>query len=250
MFPQEPFPLTLTPASWLSVVSNCLPPATTEQLARAASTLLAEETFLRIAARFPVKAAVEIAGILGPDNGGSILDVHAAQLSLSDLLLHQPDFNLEDSAIVTEIGNTVLGLRAKWQTASYTENKARTQARMEAEFERSGARLAASEEHARGEVIAHRRTEKDAVDELARVKTLYPRRALVLVVLVVLLGAAAWLFSLHFVVAALFTLVAGTALFPSAWEWMRDERAKWYVLVIPAAIELLGLILQLVVPRT
>ena len=174
MFPKESFPLTLTPASWLSVVSNCLPPATTEQLARAAGTLLAEETFLRIAARFPVKAAVEIAGILGPDNGGSILDVHAAQLSLSDLLLlHQPDFDIEESAIVTEIGNTVLRLRAKWQSASYTENKARTQARMEAEIERSGARLAASEEHARGEVTDHIKTEKRATDELARVKILY-----------------------------------------------------------------------------
>src|ERR1035437_3629277 len=91
MNPQDKFPLTLTPASWLAIVSNCSTPETAEKLATSASQLLSEEAFLTIAARFPVKTAIEIAQALGPSNGGSWLHAGMA-ISHSYTLKNKPTF--------------------------------------------------------------------------------------------------------------------------------------------------------------
>jgi hypothetical protein len=256
----EQFQATLTPASWLSLVSNTTPPATSEDLARAASSSLAEETFMRIAARFPIKAAVEIASALGPDNGGSILDVHVAQLSLSDLITRQPNFAMEDSALVAEIGNRVLLLRARWQNASYAEEKARLRARAKAEEDAAFRELSAAklrleqERHQIASDADHKvaAAEASAFAAAAQAKTeshtskvLYSRRAVASLATFGLLGLAVALFLSGAPIVAGFTLLAGVAVFPSGWEWMHEVETRAKKLIVPCAVELVGLLIWL-----
>lgn len=247
LHPNEQFPITLTPASWLSVVSNSVPPATVEQLARAASGLLAEETFITIAARFPVKAAVELAKTLGPENGGSVLDLYVAQQSLDELLRRQPDFDQEGSALVTEIGNEVLRKRAERQNASLGQAKERMRVR----HERDEAELRAARLQAQNEATARREAEQlasgvtsTATDQLRRLGQLWTRRtifavclALFVFVLIVLLYFRLWM--------AAFLAILSTAVFAMfGSEWIRKPEESWYRLLLPFLVTLFGLVAQ------
>ena len=78
--------LTIAPSQWLSVLSIFGEVATVEELAKAAAVMLAQDTMLRVAARYPASATIEIATALAPAGESSETDVRLAQLSLDDLM--------------------------------------------------------------------------------------------------------------------------------------------------------------------
>ena len=247
LHPNEQFPVTLTPASWLSVVSSSLPPATVEQLARAASGLLAEETFITIAARFPVRAAVELAKTLGPGSGGSVLDLYVAQQSLDELLRRQPDFDQDGSALVTDIGNEVLRKRAERQNASVGQARERMRVRHERdEAEIRASRLQAQNEAAARREVEHRASgvSSQATEELARLRQLWIRRTVFAVCLV--LFAFAFIALLYFRLwMAAFLVVVSAAVFAFfGLEWIRKPEQSWHRLLLAFLITLFGLVAQ------
>ena len=119
MSPMDAFGLTLTPSQWIGVVSTCSDPATIEDLATSAATLLSEETFLAIAGRYPVRVALEVARALRPEGVVSPIDDRLAQLSVDDLLMRQPNFDLEGDEAGAAVAAAVVTRRSARQSESY-----------------------------------------------------------------------------------------------------------------------------------
>jgi hypothetical protein len=128
MTPGDAFGLTLTPSQWIGVVSTCSDPATIEDLATSAVTLLSEETFLAIAGRYPVRVAMEVAKALRPDGVVSPIDDRLAQMSVDDLLMRQPDFDLEGDEAGAAVAAAVVARRSARQSEAYRAGTRRLEA--------------------------------------------------------------------------------------------------------------------------
>jgi hypothetical protein len=248
LHPGDPFPLTLTPAAWVSIVSNCSPPAEVEKLAEAASQLFSEEGFMTIAARFPVRTAVEIARALGPSNGGSSLDVRVAQ-GIDQLLRTQPDYDETGNAVGAHIAAEVVARRGERLSQSYASGSAQMAQRTarilsalvetERKVESGDAdrRVLATElETARAETAAANKLAADTM-------ILERRKAVAIVVGVGLLAVV-----LAFAYSGLW-LGAGVAFLSllffarMAADWVTRTDTSWKILLVSLAIDaLLGFI--------
>jgi hypothetical protein len=82
--------ITVAPSQWLSVLSVFADIPTVEELAKSAAVMLAQETLLRVASKYPAEVAIEIATALAPAGEGAEPDVRLAQLSLDELYTGVP----------------------------------------------------------------------------------------------------------------------------------------------------------------
>ena len=119
MRPDDAFGLTLTPSQWIGVVSTCSDPATVEDLATSAATLLSEETSLVIAGRYPLRVALEVARALRPDGVVPPIDERLAQLTIDELLARQPDFDLDGDEAGAAAAAAVVARRSARQNEAY-----------------------------------------------------------------------------------------------------------------------------------
>jgi hypothetical protein len=244
VYPADAFPLTLTPASWLSILCNCSSPATAPDLAKAASKLLAEDAFMNVAARFTPRTAAEIARALSPEAGGSVLDLHVAQLSLDQILRNQPDFDQDSNALGARIAAEVIRKRGERQNASFEQARERDKTAMhrgEGNFTRRLQEEIASRKAAE-QLLEDERTKVLLAAEATKKERVLGRRRSVLVGGLVGLVAA-------LVALAYFRIWPGVALAAVSWlvlayqgrRWITDTEASWRELVIGSAVGVLGI---------
>jgi hypothetical protein len=247
MSPRDNFSLTLTPSQWIGVVSTCSDPATIEDLATSAATLLSEETFLSIAGRFPVKVALEVARALNPDGESSSIDARLAQLSVDDLLLRQPDFDLEGDEAGAQVAAAVVARRSARQSEAYKAGARRLDAdRSALAGEAESAKSAAAREREerateRARYDEDRRTWDQEKADLTNLALLTGRRTyrnVSLVLLAVLLAVALVLQAWPLAISTLVTIAVFTYL---AEEWVRDVHVSSTRFVLGVVIQVVGL---------
>ncbi len=81
----DPQTVAIAPSRWVAALAAFAEPATAEQLASHAAALVGQETMLRIATRFPVRVAIQIAASLQSQGEAAEFEVRAAQMSLDEL---------------------------------------------------------------------------------------------------------------------------------------------------------------------
>lgn len=251
MSPLDQFSLTLTPSQWIGVVSTCSDPATIEDLATSAATLLSEETFLAIAGRYPVRVALEVARALRPDGVESPIDDRLAQLSVDDLLMRQPDFDLEGDEAGAAVAAAVVARRSARQNEAYAAGTRRLEDdRTAAAREVETAKAVADRERSE-RVIEQRTHETERGDwdaerrRMANESTLAGRRAYrnvgaVLLVIVLLVASFFQIWPI-----ALATLITLGVLLHLADEWTRDVDATATRFLLGLLIEGAGLVAAL-----
>ena len=245
----DEIPLAITPMAWLTIVSNCAPPAEARELVNAAAApLLREEAFMTIAGRFPAKTAMKLAQTLGPANGGSSLDMRIAQMSFGDLL--RANSNLEDGAneLTSKIVAEVMRKRAERLNLSYADAMTRYEAlaertaaarrdeRNETQRERdradrAEAARAAAEDHDRETSVA-----------AAQNKKLGDRRAQSYGGLAALLMATVAMGLLGAFAAAFLVFASFLVLWKASNDWVADPETNWRRLLPAAAIDALALL--------
>jgi hypothetical protein len=245
----DAIPLTITPIGWLTIVSNCAPPAEAWELVNAAAApLLREETFMTVAGRFPAKTAMKLAQTLGPANGGSSLDMRIAQMSFSDLLRTSP--NLDDGAneLTAKIVTEVMRKRTQRLNLSYVDATSRHKAlaeRMAAAYrderqERQRERERADRAEAdREDAHVHDRETSKAI---ALAKKLGERRARSYGILAGLLVAGSALALAGAFAAAFLVLASFVVCWKSSNDWVADSDVTWTKLVPAALIDAAALL--------
>jgi hypothetical protein len=245
------FPLTITPSQWVGIVSTCSDPASIEDLAKSAATLLSEETFLAIAGGFPVPIAMEVARALSPGGSSSPLDTSLAQMSIEDLLLHQPDTGGGDEA-GAKVAAAVVARRSARVHASYEAEGQRHAAEREAGHrEVRDANVAVSRERAeRHEAEEGRAADRRAAElrdqERNREDILRERRhrrdlaALIGIVLIIAaLVTQQWVWAGG-------TFVAGALFLYQSTDWTRNIDYPWTKLIWAVVIEGIAFALNIV----
>jgi hypothetical protein len=226
-----------------------------EGLAVSAASLLQGDSFLAIASHYPVPVAIGLAEALGPNNGGSQLDLRITQLSPQELIDEQPD-DADPNEVGARITAAVMTLRARRLNQSYEAAAARL--RRETETATMTARAAEAvrdaSQHERDEVEKDRDAVRGELEQIradeVRNRALRDRRwiagiagaaVLFLVLQSLLQSDPAW-----FVVA-----VFGLLLFASkAWQWTRDISKSWSSLLLSGAVELLGILIGFLTQQT
>jgi hypothetical protein len=246
MSPRDSFSLTLSPSQWIGVVSTCSDPATIEDLATSAATLLSEETFLAIAGRFPVRVAMEVARALRPDGVSSPIDDRLAQLSVDDLLMRQPDFDLEGDEAGAQVAAAVVARRSERQSEAYKTGEKRLEAeRTAAAREVEKIKTSASREHDEREAErkaydSDRRgweAERQEITETAALAGRRTYRNVGVAFLAVLLLATLFLQLWPLVAATVLTIAVFIYL---ADEWTRDIHVSATRFIFGLIIELVG----------
>lgn len=248
MSSRDSFSLTLTPSQWIGVVSTCSDPATIEDLATSAATLLSEETFLAIAGRFPVRVAMEVAKALRPDGVESPIDDRLVLLSVDDLLMRQPDFDIEGDEAGAQVAAAVVARRSARQSEAFQAGTRRLEAdrsaaAKEVETVKSMAdRERDGRETERQRFDADRRGWDDERAEIKNEAVLSGRRAYRNVgygVLAVVLLVALWLQAWPLVLSTFITL---GVFYYQAEAWVRDVKVSGMRFMVGLAIETVGLI--------
>jgi len=241
---QDGVPLTLSLAQWNTLLSMTIEPAAVVELAEAAAHQLIEEAMWLLPARFPSDVAMDLARQLGPDQGGSEMDVRYAQLSLSSAL----DSNGHARSGVS-LASDVLAARAQ-RSQRITEGRVADANDARAEAERTADRARAAEEDQRHIAQlaqqASTRSDRDRealAEELSWSKLKLTRTLIsviacavgVLSVVVVMLTAQPW----WLVGVAL----AGCAVVAvGGYRWTRSRQSKLVPLAVGAGIEVFGLV--------
>lgn len=141
--------LTVSPSQWTSIVSAFAAPAEIEELAKSGATMLAQETMLRVAARYPAVSVMEIADALADTATES--DIRTAQLSLDGLLRDMPSLGTDPRALGVAVASKMLAERARrldQVQASHTANVLEDRRRAE-DARSAGAAVLESERKAR-----------------------------------------------------------------------------------------------------
>ena len=245
----DQIPLAITPMAWLTIVSNCAPPAEARELVSAAAApLLREETFMAIAGRFPAKTAMKLAQTLGPANGGSSLDMRIAQMSFGDLL--RANSNPEDGAneVTARIVAEVMRRRTERLNVGYAEATARYKAlaertaaarreeRTETQRERERADRA---EAARAAAESH---DLETANAAARDKELGDRRARSYGALATLIVATAAMGLAGAFAAAFLGFASFLVLWTASNDWVADPDITWKRLLPAAVIDIFALL--------
>lgn len=248
MSPMDAFSITLTPSQWIGVVSTCSDAATIEDLATSAATLLSEETFLAIAGRYPVRVAMEVARALRPDGAESPIDDRLAQLSVDDLLMRQPDFDLDGDEAGAAVAAAVVARRSARQNEAFVAGTRRLEADRTAATRQAEAARAETERE-RGERLAEQRTheqergewrdEKKRMEDEAVLSGRRAYRNVAAVLLAVVLAVAALLQVWIFAASTLVTLLVMLYL---AEEWTRKVDVTAIRFLLGLGIEAVGLI--------
>lgn len=226
--PADPVAITLTPAQWATLLSECADPPAVRDLVIAAASFVREESMLAIAMRYPPKVALDLARTLNAD-GVSSTDTRVAQMSLEDLL---DQAGGHPSLSGEKLAGRIMERRIRRQTAAadvQREELERARARSEEAREAAEAQLEA--ERVAREAMARQVGETgmnlaELRAQLAKTEELQPRRTaraailtvLVMVAFVTLLAGQWW-------AAAGFALAA--MLFHHLSEnWITDPRVK------------------------
>jgi hypothetical protein len=240
--PNDPFGLTLKPASLLVLLSNLGPPARAEELARSASRLLNEEAFMAVAARFPVSMAVELAHTLQP-NGGSDLGTRVGQTSINDLLDHQPDFDDVDDPAAARVVAEVVRLRAERLNSTFAQRSARLL--IQQELAMATQTQSRAHDRAQDERVLRLRQQlresRQKQARLAEASILRMRRRIVGGLALAIALAAAWAMLLAMWVPALLSWIAEVLLVQLSWPWMTDRKASWKPIVFAVATALVSI---------
>jgi len=107
----DPATLTISPSQWVSILSAFSTPADVEQLAKTGAVMLAQETMLRVAARYPASAVVEIAEALAGTSNET--DIRVAQITLDELLRDMPDLGADPKALGLAVASKMLDQRSR-----------------------------------------------------------------------------------------------------------------------------------------
>lgn len=249
--PRDQFPATLTPAAWVSILSNCSEPAEVGNLAAAASQLFGEEGFLTIAARFPIKTAVDIARALSPTAGGSSLDVRVAQ-GLDELLRAQPDYDALDDQVGARLAAEVVTRRSVRMNHTYTAN-ARQQAEREERMAQSMAnqQRQANEKDKEARRLAAERDEaeagkRDALAKVDEVRLLERRRTKTILGGLGVLGIALLLFLNGAWLAGLVAFACFVWFYFEATEWLKRVDASGHRIIASIVAQAIVLVIGLI----
>lgn len=244
-YASDGYPIAITAGRLAGLISSCTSPTTMEHLAVSAATLLQEDSFLAIAAHYPVPVAIGLAEALGPSSGGSQLDLRLTQLTPQELLDVQPD-DIEPEAIGARITAAVMTIRAERLNQTYEAAAARLRRQTETATmtARASEALRAAAETGKQEA----EEDRDAVrDQLAKIhevaaerRTLRDRRWIALI-----LGSV---ISMSLVVSLLqpdpiWLLIAAFGLLlyaRAAWRWTHSVAISWMDLLLPLVVELVG----------
>jgi hypothetical protein len=240
--PKDKVPLTLSTATWSTLLVATVPPAEVIQLAEAAAAQLVEEAMWLLPARFPSSTAMSLARQLSPEHGGSEMDIRLAQLDIGDSFE-----SLGSSPTPSAIAAEVLEARVKRNSLLQQYGLADAKAAQHlAESAAKAARASASAEA--GRALA---AEQDAAElerqaeelkiELSWTKT-RSRRILLVVVLAALcvIGAVAtWGTDLPRWSAS-FWLIPFTAVAVFGYKWSSRRDARAIPLVVSAVVEVAG----------
>jgi hypothetical protein len=254
-FEGDPFPVTITPGRLAGLISSCSSPATMEDLAVSAATLLQSDSFLAIAARYPVPVAIGLAQALGPSSGGSQLDMRLAQMTPAELMEEQPDIDATDDEVGVRVTAAVMTMRAERLNASYQAGEARLRRNADAATMTARAAEALSEAHSREQHAAEAdrdeaRAELEriraaaAVDQIKsdrRWKARFGYLAIAVAIAVALLQSDPRWFVLAIVGLIIF--------WNGASKWTHDLTYSWTRLLPGVALEGFGLALTLVWPK-
>lgn len=251
----DTFPLALTPGRLAGLISSCSSPATMEDLAVSAASLLQADSFLAIASRYPVPVAIGLAKALGPSSGGSQLDLRLSQMSPAELLDEQPDFEMSDDEVGARVTAAVMTMRAERLNASFEAGAARLRRRADAATmtARASEALADSLERAKRDAEDDRNSARGDLSRL-RLETetsarLSDRRWRARFAYAAI-GIAAFLALFQSDPVWLVVIAIGLLVFwHAATKWTNDPGESWTRLLPGIALELLGVLLA-VRPQT
>jgi hypothetical protein len=244
----DEFPIAVTPSQWLGMVSSCCDPPSVEELAESAAQLLAQETMLSIAAKYPPSVAIGIARALSELDETSETDIRVAQLSLDDILNDYPDIMGDPATTGAKFASVVVGMRSQRMSLAYSRGSERLisdQTRAVAQAE-AAAGAAEAERTARAEAEARALTAGLATEAEKRARSddriLARRREVRTGVLIACLCVTAL-----FAILTLWPLAIGTALtavffLERAIDWVHDVNSSWHRLLIAPLGEVVALI--------
>ncbi len=234
--------LVISPAQFLTLLTEASPPARIPDLVSAAASFMRQESMLRIATKYPPAVALTLAQTLSQE-ATSTTDVRVAQLgSLGELLEHSAEGQMATGELISsDIGRRRVARLAEAGEAQQALigqerirlNRTRTQANAVVAHEQELRKKA--EEELAALQSTHEATKRSAVAERDR-----DRRKMKVVVLVVLLVAAGGVFfALKFPLFAVAVIACAILLALTARTWIEDETAgvqKMFWAVAPLVI--------------
>jgi len=249
----DPFPLTVTTSEWIGLLSAASQPAGLEDLAESAATLIAQETMLAVAVKYPPAIALDIAKALAGDGRPPYTDLRAAQFSLEELVKSQPDLADDPQGAGVRIAALLLASRNQRMAKAYEARRnilAAEEARLKSASEQS-ARIVEEErkqrQKAQEQILEKAKLVDDLQQELGRArererltKISSKRRGRVRVALVVILLAAFIALAMELYWLGVGTLISAAVLWARSGEWIDHEEASWKTLVVAGLPELLG----------
>lgn len=237
--PSDNVSLTISLAQWTTFVALLAEPPSVQELAEAAAGQLVDEAFWSIPSRYPTDVALELAGQLSPEHGGSAVDFRVAQLSLDDFL----DAETGEPRTALSVSAEVMSRRAKRLNEAHRRQAERAEttvreAETQAGKDRERALRLELERDEQARDIAAVRAESNLAREELRIERQRNSRirlsAFPIVTGLIILTAAvvltAW-------IVALVALAGIVVLAWSAARWVNTPDSSWTTLVAGLVLE-------------
>lgn len=239
--PSDREPLVLTPAQFLTLLTESAPAAKIPELVAAAASFMRQESMLKIATKYPPAVALTLAQTLTQEST-SKTDVRVAQFaSLGALLEQYSDEHAAGAILSSEIGARRMDRLAAASKAQISMVDAE-RSRVEQTLTKTGA-VVSHEQDLRKVAEAERDTARNELQDLKRKsasdQARAQRRQSVLVLTVIILAVAIILAILHLWGFAVAAALSAAILFATGKTWIDDADAgigKMFWAVAPVVI--------------
>ena len=124
--------VTIAPSQWVGVLSTCCSPTSLSELAQSAADIVALETTLGVAAKYPPAVAVEIAKALSGEGGAGDIDLRVAQLTFDSIINGAIDAGGDPAVEAARITTEVLAKKNRRLQIGYSDMQNRAAQKQEA----------------------------------------------------------------------------------------------------------------------
>lgn len=123
------FPVAVTLPEWMGIVSNCSDPRAAETVAATATSVVAHETLLGLASRFPLEAVRDVVRAISGTSVSDI-DIRATQLTFDEVFADQAVI-IADAGSSAELVSKVLAQRHQRLATGYATQRRTSQAELQ-----------------------------------------------------------------------------------------------------------------------
>ena len=128
----DPTSVTIAPSQWVGVLCTCCSPTSLSDLVQSAADIVALETTLGVAAKYPPAVAVEIARALSGEGDGGDIDLRVAQLTFDSIIGGAIDGEGDPAVEAARITTEVLARKNRRLSIGYSDMQNRAAQKEEA----------------------------------------------------------------------------------------------------------------------